>query len=233
MTAPGGFGAGGLRCVAAIGAHCDDVVVGAGATLTKIAEYNPNVVIHVLVLTGGGTERESEVTNAFAALCPSVDIRLTVADVPHGEVWAHRRRARQVLATFRRSCAPDVVIGPQRLDHDPDRRTVAELVANDFTSHLVLGYELLKAQPDLPMPSLYLPISAETARRKTDVLARCYRPGSGRDRLDDEAFFSLMRVRGVQCNARYAEAFVVEKAIIDELGELDGLPDCAESYSVN
>jgi hypothetical protein len=35
---------GGIRAIAAIGAHCDDVVIGAGATLLKIARHYPDIV---------------------------------------------------------------------------------------------------------------------------------------------------------------------------------------------
>ena len=44
-----------LNTVAVIGAHCDDIVIGAGATLIEIARGKPDLVIHALVLTGGGT----------------------------------------------------------------------------------------------------------------------------------------------------------------------------------
>jgi len=36
--------------------------------------------------------------------------------------------------------------------------------------------------------------------------------------FDEEAFLGLMRVRGAQCNARYAEGFVVAKSVI-EIGD--------------
>jgi LmbE family N-acetylglucosaminyl deacetylase len=49
-----------LNSVAVIGAHCDDIAIGAGATLMEIVRDNPNVVLHALVLSGGGTEREVE-----------------------------------------------------------------------------------------------------------------------------------------------------------------------------
>src|ERR1700744_1295787 len=47
-----------LNSVAVIGAHCDDIAIGAGATLMEIVRDNPGVVVHALVLTGGGTGRE-------------------------------------------------------------------------------------------------------------------------------------------------------------------------------
>jgi LmbE family N-acetylglucosaminyl deacetylase len=212
-----------LNSVAVIGAHCDDIAIGAGATLMEIERDNPGVVVHALVLSGGGTEREVEEKNAFAALCPSTDVRLTVADLPHGRLPDHWGTVKQRIAEFRRDCQPDMVLGPQRDDHHQDHRLVAELIPTEFRDHLVLGYEVLTWESDLPNPTLYLPIPSETAHEKARLLAQCYPSQCGRGWFDDEVFLGLMRVRGVQCRARYAEAFTLEKAVLDT----------DDSYSVN
>ncbi|BBZ12420.1 PIG-L deacetylase family protein [Mycobacterium branderi] len=212
-----------LTSVAAIGAHCDDIVIGTGATLMEIARHNPALVVHALVLTGGGTEREVEEKNAFAALCPTADVRLTVVDLPDGRLPDHWAAVKGHLADFARDCQPDVVFGPQRGDSHQDHRLIAELIPTEFRDHLSFGYEILKWESDLPNPSLYIPVSAETAQRKATVLAECYPSQAGRDWFDDEAFLGLMRVRGVQCRARYAEAFTVEKSVFET----------GEEYSLN
>jgi len=206
---------GGVRAVAVIGAHCDDIFIGAGATLMTIARRNPGVVVHALVLSGGGTEREVEEKDALAALWPSVDVRLTVADLPDGRLPDHWGEVKHQLAELRHDCEPDLVFGPQRGDYHQDHRLLAELIPTEFRNHLVLGYEILKWESDLPNPSLYQPIPAEMAHRKTRLLAQCYPSQTGHDWFDDEAFLGLMRVRGAQCRARYAEAFVIEKAVLD------------------
>lgn len=204
-----------LNSVAVIGAHCDDIAIGAGATLMEIVRDKPDVVVHALVLTGGGTEREVEEKNAFTAICPSTDVRLTVADLPDGRLPDQWEQAKEHIAAFRRECQPDMVFGPQRHDYHQDNRLVAELIPTEFRDHLVLGYEILKWESDLPNPTLYLPISEATARHKTTMLTECYPSQSGRDWFDEEVVLGLMRVRGVQCRARYAEAFTVEKAVLD------------------
>ena len=71
---------------------------------------------------------------------------------------------------------------------------------------VALGYEILTWESDLPTPSLYLPIPTGTAHEKTRLLAQCYPSQSGRGWSDDDAILGLMRVRGAQCRARYAEA---------------------------
>ncbi|MCV7332756.1 PIG-L family deacetylase [Mycobacterium cookii] len=204
-----------LDSVAVIGVGCGDIAVGLGATLVEIACDKPDLVVHALVLTGGGTEHEIEEKNAFAVLCPSADIRLTVADLPGGGLRDQWRRVRAVLAEFRRDCEPDIVFGPHGSDQYEDHRLLAELIPAEFRKHLVLGYEILRSDSDLLNPSLYLPVPSETAHEKASLIAQCYPSQAGRRWFDDEAFLGLMRVRGVQCRARYAEAFTVEKAVLD------------------
>jgi LmbE family N-acetylglucosaminyl deacetylase len=207
-----------INSVAAVAAHCDDIIIGAGATLLQIARHNPEVDVHVLVLTGGGTEREVEEKNAFSALFPHANVRLTVTDLPDGHLPEHWGQVKGVLSEFRRSCEPDLLLGPQRDDYHQDHRLLAELIPTEFRSHFVLGYEILKWESDLANPSLYVPIPTEVAQQKARLLAQCYPSQISRDWFDDDAFLGLMRVRGVQCRARYAEAFVLEKAVLDPSG---------------
>jgi LmbE family N-acetylglucosaminyl deacetylase len=203
-----------LCAVAVIGAHCDDIAIGAGATLMQIIGERTDVVVHALVLTGRGTDREIEEKTALGALCGNAEVRLTVADLPDGRLPEHWGRAKELLADFRRGCDPDIVFSPQRTDMHQDHRVVAELTPTEFRNHLVLGYEILKWESDMPNPSVYQPIPKRLARRKADLLAECYPSQAGHDWFDEEAFLGLMRVRGVQCRSRYAEAFACEKATL-------------------
>jgi hypothetical protein len=54
----------------------------------------------------------------------------------------------------------------------------------------------------------HLPISVEPGRRKVSLLNELYPSQRGRDRWDTlRCFFGLMRIRGMECRSRYAEAF--------------------------
>jgi LmbE family N-acetylglucosaminyl deacetylase len=209
-----GISKGSVASVAVIGAHCDDIAIGAGATLLQMIEHHPDIVVHALVLTGGGTEREVEEKNALTTLCGAAQVQLTVHDLPDGRLPDHWGDVKQRLAEFRRSCEPDLVFGPHRGDSHQDHRLLAELIPTEFRSHLIFGYEILKWESDLPDPSVYQPIPLATAMRKTKLLHECYPSQVGRQWFDEETFLGLMRLRGVQCHSRYAEAFVAEKAVI-------------------
>jgi LmbE family N-acetylglucosaminyl deacetylase len=204
-----------IASVAVIGAHCDDIAIGAGGTLLQLTRDHPNIVVHALVLSGAGTDREIEEKNAFAAMCGEREVRLHVADIPDGRLPQHWGDVKAHLADFRKQCDPDLVLGPQRDDSHQDHRLLAELIPTEFRNHLVLGYEILKWESDIPRATVYRPVPDSIAQDKIRMLRECYPSQRDRDWFDDETFLGLMRVRGVQSRNRYAEAFIAEKAVID------------------
>ncbi|WP_067652235.1 PIG-L deacetylase family protein [Nocardia harenae] len=204
-----------LTEIALLGAHCDDIAIGAGATLLTLARAHAGLRVRALVLSGGGTARETEERAALESFCPGVDLALTVLDLPDGRVPAHWDRVKDALAEFRRSTEPELVFAPHRGDAHQDHRTLAELVPTEFRNHLVLGYEIPKWETDTPRPAVLHPVTPEVAAEKAALLAKHYPSQAGRDWFDDESFLGLARLRGVQCHARYAEGFLMDKAVLD------------------
>ncbi|MFD9549161.1 PIG-L deacetylase family protein [Nocardia salmonicida] len=202
------------RRIAVLGAHCDDIAIGMGATLLALTGADPEVEVRALVLSGGGTGREVEERAALTAFCSGTEPQLHVLDVPDGRAPAHWDRIKNALADFRRGGEPEVVFAPHRGDAHQDHRLLAELVPTEFRDHLTLGYEILKWETDTPTPTLYHPLSQELAQQKSRLLHEHYPSQTGRDWFDEQAFLGLARMRGVQCHAPYAEAFVLDKAII-------------------
>ncbi|WP_051613456.1 PIG-L deacetylase family protein [Rhodococcus sp. UNC23MFCrub1.1] len=202
-----------IRSVAVLGAHPDDIAIGAGGTLLDLTRGG-DVEVHALVLSGGGTEREAEERKALSDFCSDGPVSLTVLDVPDGRSPDHWSAVKNGLEQFRRTCEPDVVLAPQRRDAHQDHRLLAELVPTVFRDHLVLGYEIVKWESDLPTPGLYHPLADDVAVRKAELLSRHYPSQHHHDWYDSETFLGLARVRGVQCRSRYAEAFVVEKILL-------------------
>ncbi|HEY2724275.1 MAG TPA: PIG-L family deacetylase [Pseudonocardiaceae bacterium] len=197
-----------------LGAHCDDLAIGAGATLLTWCRARPGLRVTALVLTGGGTDRETEERMALAAFCPKAELSVRLLDLPDGRVPAHWERVKLALEELRGECDPDLVLAPPAHDAHQDHRALAKLVATSFRDHLVLGYEILKWDGDLAQPSTYLPVSVEAIGEKAELLHTHYPSQRGRSWFDTETFTSLARVRGVQCHARYAEAFHVSKLVL-------------------
>ena len=55
-------------------------------------------------------------------------------------------------------------------------------------------------------------LADDIARRKVELLQKCYPSQRGRDWWDEEVFLGLARLRGMECRARYAEAFYLLEA---------------------
>lgn len=201
--------------VVALGAHCDDIAIGAGGTLYAMCAARPGIRVDALVLSGGGTEREDEERAALAAFCPGADLDVTVLKLPDGRLPAHWDEAKNALEELRRRGEPDVVFAPRTDDAHQDHRGLAVLVPTAFRDHLVLGYEIVKWDADLGRPNAYQPLSPDLAERKIALLQQHYASQRHRPWYDREAFLGLARIRGIECQARYAEAFAVTKQILD------------------
>ncbi|MEV6353965.1 PIG-L deacetylase family protein [Streptomyces hydrogenans] len=213
-----GLGTRPVERVVAVGAHCDDIAIGAGGTLLTVCRARPGVRVDALVLSGGGGERETEERAALAAFCPGADLRLTVLKLPDGRLPAYWDEAKAAVEELRATTEPDVVLAPRTADAHQDHRGLARLIPTAFRDHLVLGYEIVKWDGDLGRPNAYQPLTPETAEDKVRLLQEHYASQRHRPWYDREAFLGLARIRGIECQARYAEAFDVTKLTLD-LGE--------------
>ncbi len=197
-----------------LGAHCDDIAIGAGGTLLSLCRAHPGLRVTALVFTGSGTDREVEERMALAAFCPKAELELTVLDLPDGRIPTHWERAKQALEELRADCNPDLIIGPAQHDAHQDHRELARLVPTAFRDHLVLGYEILKWDGDLKQPQAYLPLTVGLVSEKVAFLHEHYRSQRNRSWFSSESFAGLARVRGVQCQSQYAEAFHLSKFVL-------------------
>ena len=199
--------------VLALGAHPDDIELGAGGTLLSLADCQ--LQVRYVVLTGT-PDRQLEARNAAQAFLPTADLTIELHDLPEGRFPAVWTQVKEVLEDVARSFSPDLVIGPSPGDAHQDHRTIGEIVPTVFRDQLYLAYEIPKWDGDLgrPLPSAYVPLTAGTAQKKVELLHKCFPSQSSRDWWDSEVFLGLARLRGMECRARYAEAFRCDKSVI-------------------
>ena len=197
--------------VLAIGAHPDDIEIGAGGLLLLLAERKPRV--RYVVLTGTA-ERHQEARDAAHSFMPAVDLAIDLFDLPEGRLPAAWGSVKEILEGVARSCSPDVIIAPSSGDAHQDHRTIGEIVPTVFRDQFYLAYEIPKWDGDMSRPAMYVPLPASTAHRKVELLHKCFPSQRNRDWWDDEVFLGLARLRGVECRARYAEAFHCSKSVI-------------------
>ncbi len=199
----------------AIGAHCDDVEIGAGGTLARIASEVPGVRTQVVVFTST-PQRAAEARAAAAAMLAPGEVVTDVHPLKDGRLPAYWEEVKNIFEDMARTAAPDVIFAPSPADAHQDHGLVGSLVHTVFRDHLVLRYEIPKWDGDLGSlrPTHYVPLTEEAARAKCELLRERFPSQHGRDWFREETFLSLARLRGLECRSDYAEAFAVDKAVL-------------------
>src|ERR1700753_289496 len=82
--------------VLAIGAHPDDIEIGAGGTLLSLAETRPGMSARYVVLTGT-EERHSEARYAAAVFLPDAELTIDLHQLSEGRLPALWDRVKDVL----------------------------------------------------------------------------------------------------------------------------------------
>ena len=205
----------GAMTVLALGAHPDDVEIGAGGTLLRLAEEMPGLRGHVVVLTSTPERAAEAQTSAKAFLAPA-EATCEVHELWDGRLPSRWNETKEVLEGLARRVDADVVLAPSPHDAHQDHRLLGELVRTSFRDHLVLHYEIPKWDGDLGSSAAthYVPLTPSQMQRKCALLQESFPSQQGRDWFSDETFYALARLRGMECRARYAEAFNVGKAVL-------------------
>jgi LmbE family N-acetylglucosaminyl deacetylase len=197
-----------------IGAHCDDIEIGAGATIMHLLATHPNTEV-CWVVCASTAIRRAEAEASARALCMDAGLLTTaVAELPENVLPQHVAEIRELLEAHARPFRPDIVLCPHRDDLHQDHRLLAEMALQFFRDQPILEYEIAKYDGDLHTPNVYCEIEEDLAARKVDFLFEHFPTQLSRTWFDREAFFGLMRLRGIECNARYAEGFHVRKIVI-------------------
>lgn len=201
--------------VLCLGAHSDDIEIGCGGTILRLAEDYPSCVFHWVVFSAIG-ERETEACHA-AQLFAGDRLKGTVfRKFPDGFLPYVGGEVKTAFEELKESVSPDLILVTNRQDAHQDHRLVNELTWNTFRNHLILEYEIPKYDGDMGRPSVFVPLSPELCRSKVDRLMEVFPSQRSKRWFQPETFLGLMRLRGMECNAPsgYAEAFYCRKAML-------------------
>ncbi|SDC89839.1 N-acetylglucosaminyl deacetylase, LmbE family [Sanguibacter gelidistatuariae] len=200
--------------VVCLAAHPDDVEIACGATLLALAERNAqhgDVSAAWLTMTGT-LERAEEGRAAAEAFFPGAISRY--AQFADGRLPAHWGEVKDTMEALAKDHPADLIFAPRGDDAHQDHRLVGTLASTVWRDALVLHYEIPKWDGDLRPQTHYVPASPERVARKWQLLNKHYTSQQGRDWWDEETFSAMMRLRGIECHSRYAEAFAVSKAVL-------------------
>ena len=198
-----------------LGAHSDDIEIGCGGAVLRLAEQYPNCLFHWVVFSAlGGRAVEAQRGATLFAGKNAVQAPL-LKEFQDGFMPFMGREVKALFEELK-SISPDLVFTHHRNDAHQDHRLISELTWNTFRDHFILEYEIPKYDGDLGHPNLFVPIGYEMCEQKVRYLMDAFESQRTKRWFQPETFFGLMRLRGMECNAPsgYAEAFYCRKLVL-------------------
>ena len=206
-----------LRKLLCLGAHSDDLEIGAGGTILRLLEENPRLEIRWVVFCGADDRRKKEAADsAERFLTGCIAKQVDIHAFRDGYLPWQGDKVKDEFEAIKKTFQPDLVLTHFRDDRHQAQRMVSDLAWNTWRDHTILEYEILKYDGDLGRPNVYSPISEATCEKKIALLMNAFATQRSRQWFTEDTFRAMLRIRGVECNApsRYAEAFHGRKIVL-------------------
>ena len=200
----------GLR-VLCLGAHCDDIEIGCGGAMLRLLAGRDDVVVRWIVFSSDEQRAREARDSAEKFLAGAQEKDVVVQAYRDGFFPAAWQAIKEYFEQLKRAYQPDLIFAPYRDDLHQDHRVVSELTWNTFRDHFILEYEIPKYDGDMGSPNLFVPLEESLARKKVNYVVEAFKSQGARPWFTEEVFLAALRLRGVECNARYAEAFYSRK----------------------
>ena len=204
-----------IRHVLCLGAHCDDLEIGCGGIVLKLAE-GANAPEVTWVVFSSDPMREAEALRSAETLLRRASrSRIIIKKFRDGFLPYEGSLVKEAFEELKGTVSPDLVFTHYRHDLHQDHQLISELTWNTFRDHLILEYEVPKWDGDLGAPNIFVPLDESLCRRKIDTILTSFPSQTGKRWFTEELFRSLLRLRGMECNApsNYAEAFYCRKLV--------------------
>ena len=194
-----------------LGAHSDDIEIGCGGTILSLTRSNPELEIGWVVFSADGNRAREARASAKLFLRDAGLSKVVLKRFKTSFFPSQCESIKKYFETLKRSYKPDIVFTHYREDRHQDHRVLSDLTWSTFRHHFILEYEIPKYDGDLGIPNLFVPLDEAVCRRKVQHLCRMFRSQKSKHWFSEDTFLALMRLRGVECASRYAEAFYCRK----------------------
>ena len=197
-----------------LGAHCDDIEIGCGGTLLRLLKARRDVAVHWVVLSSTKV-RAREAAAAAALFLKGARARtVRIESFADGYFPYHGAEIKRYVEGLRRAVSPSVIFTHHRDDRHQDHRLVSDTTWQTFRDSLILEYEVPKYDGDLGVPNVFAHLDAATCERKIRYIVKSFKTQKARPWFTEETLRAIMRLRGVESRARYAEAFYGRKLVL-------------------
>jgi N-acetylglucosamine malate deacetylase 1 len=205
------------RKILVLAPHTDDGELGCGATIAKYCREGADVYYAAFCLCAKSLppglppdtlEQECKAATALLGIRPE---NLILFNYEVRELPAARQQVLEELVTLQKKINPDLVFLPSSADVHQDHQVIHQEGLRAFKHTSIAGYEL-------PWNNYSFTTTCFNRLGETELAAKiaalkAYRSQAHRNYMQEEFIRSLAKVRGVQCNNGYAEAFEIYRLL--------------------
>lgn len=197
--------------------HTDDGELGCGGTIAKFCAEGREVFYAAFCLCSKSLpaglaadtlERECKKATSVLGIKPS---NLVLFNYEVRELPQSRQQILEELLLLNKKINPDMVLLPATSDVHQDHQVIHQEGLRAFKNTTFAGYELPWNNYSFHT-NFFMRLAESDLTKKTEALKE-YQSQAHRNYMQEDFIRSLAKVRGVQCNSEYAEAFELYKLI--------------------
>ncbi|PYV39919.1 MAG: PIG-L domain-containing protein [Acidobacteria bacterium] len=201
--------------VLCLGSHSDDIEIGCGGTVLKLAGKNENVEVWWVVFSATGKRKEEASKSARSFLKSARRKEIIIKTFRDSLFPTESAKIKEFFEELKQRFQPDLIFTHYRNDRHQDHRTISDLTWNTFRNHLILEYEVPKYDGDLGSPNVFVHLDERVNTLKIKYILDNFKTQRQKHWFTRDTFLSLMRLRGVESGeSQYAEAFYCRKLVM-------------------
>jgi LmbE family N-acetylglucosaminyl deacetylase len=198
--------------------HTDDGELGCGGTIAKFSGSEKEVFYAAFCLCSKALpktfpsktlELECQKATSILGIPPS---RLILFNYEVRELPQFRQQILEELLKLNKDIHPEMVLLPAASDIHQDHQVIHHEGMRAFKNTTFAGYELPWNNYSIHT-NFFVRISETDLTKKIEAL-KAYESQSGKNYMDPDFIRSLAKIRGVQTNSSYAEAFEIYRWMI-------------------
>jgi len=198
--------------------HTDDVELGAGASVSRFVREGHEIKWIAFSSCESSLPSgfaKGQLRGEFEESAKVLGIKdITCMDFSNRTFLGGRQKILDKLIEVKKDFSPELILCPSRSDLHQDHQVVFEEAFRAFKkSSSILGYEEPWNNLEFK-PSFFQKVTEEDMNKKLLALSKYETQGTlSRNYFDEDFIKGLGRVRDVQCNSLFAEAFEVYRWI--------------------
>ena len=199
-----------------LGAHCDDIEIGCGGTMIKLAHTLKDAEIRWVVFSSDARREKEALKSANDFLKSLKKKNIVIKRFRNSFFPYHGAEIKEYFEQLTKEFSPDIIFTHFRNDLHQDHRLISELTWNTYRNHLILEYEIPKYDGDFGSPNFFVQFDETISLKKITRIMKYFKSQSDKAWFTKDTFLSILRLRGVESNApdKYAEGFYCRKIIL-------------------